>query len=219
MNTSGDSLYTVIAAIVGSLISGIILLLIHHMKVKQEIEKHRQIELFDRKQKVYRSILEEINQLFDFTERLGSDMNWRISRHAYNELILIGSASVITAFNNFVKQWDSASDVKSTELLKSVWIEVRKDLYKEKLLPEQMKIYGPSNKTFKAFEIFAKNASILKTLNLESYDLLSKMNVDEIHAKTGIPKEDLLSLKDMGIREADIEKSYKKFIKNDESSE
>ena len=43
-------IYEIIAAMIGATISGIILLQVHHSKVKQELKIHREKEVFERKQ-------------------------------------------------------------------------------------------------------------------------------------------------------------------------
>jgi len=204
----------IIGISVASTISGIILLYTHHKKVKQELKIHGKKEEFDRKQKVYRTMLRNVSELLDFVQNLGSSVNWRIGREIYNELILIGSPAVIDAHNNLTRTYDKATDAEATAMIKKLWIAVREDLYDETLKDEQVRFFRPSSSTTKAFEIYAKYAEKLKLLGIESYESLAEMNVEDTYSKTGISKGELESLKKCGVKELYLEQEWKKFVED-----
>ena len=209
-------LLQIIIASAGATISGSVLLLIHHFRVKQELEIHRKKDVFERKQKVYRSLLRNVSALMDFTSSLGKNVNWRISREIYNELILTGSNTVIEAHNKFTRESDTSDDKKYTELVKSMWIAVRKDLYEESLSPKDMRFFGGSNKTLKVYETYGKYREKIRPLGIENYESIAQMNVDEIHSQTNIDKTELEFMKKQCLKEVEIEKEWKIFIEKHE---
>jgi len=62
-----------------------------------------------------------------------------------------------------------------------------------------------------ALEIFGKHKDILIQEKLDSFKSLSQMNIDEIHNKVQIPKDDLQKIKDMAIIEYQSIQNLKSF--------
>lgn len=112
----------IIVASAGATISGVILLVIHHSRVKQELEIHKKTDEFERKQKAYRAILNLISRVTDHSYLIGSEINWKIMRHVYNEILLVGSLDVVKASNEFILKLDEVSGKKEHELIKNLWI-------------------------------------------------------------------------------------------------
>ena len=194
-----EGIYQIAAAAIGATISGIILLQIHHSKVKQELDLHRQKDIFDRKQRIYRTILSHVDQIIDYSQYYGVDLNWKISRLTYEELLLIGTEKVIKAFHEFHKEYSKRD--ANPQTLKKLYNAIREDLHEETLSEKEIRVMVPGKKTLKALEILDKHYNILRPLGLENLSKLSQINVEEIHSKTGIIKDDLEKIKDMAIKE------------------
>ena len=203
-------LLQIFLASIGATISGIILLLIHHSKVKQELELHRQKEIFDKKQRVYRIILNNVNQLRDYSLYLGSDMNWKLARLAYDELILIGSEKVIIAYHKFQKEFKKIDS--DDKVVKKLYNAIREDLYETSLPEKEIKMVGPGTKTTNILKILGDHYSKLRPLGLENLHDLSNMDVEEIHSKTSISKDDLKKIKVMAEKENQFDEEIKKFV-------
>jgi hypothetical protein len=207
----------IIIASVGATISGAILLLIHHSRVKQELEIHRKRELFDRKQKTYRLLMRDVFRDLDYVTNLGRPKNWRVTRDVYNELLLIGGKEVIDAYNEYIKKYDQLDDVQGSQMVKNLAIVIRKDLYGEIISSEQVKFMAPSRKSRHAIEIYAKNHEKLSQFGFDTFELFVNMDIEDIHSKTGISREELKELKDQGNLETTLFLEREKMIeKNSE---
>lgn len=202
----------IIAASLGAIITGIVLLHIHHSRVKQEIDLQRKKELFEKKQKAYRSILRQVNSLLDFSAYLGPNPNWRITRDIYNQLILVASRPVLESYFDSIKRMNELDDTKLADALKSLLRTIREDLYGEKIEDDQIKMHNPPTNTMRALEIYGKQPEKLKQLGLESYDSLASMDIAAVNKSTGIPLEELGFLKAISEKEASFIKEFKQFI-------
>jgi hypothetical protein len=205
-------LIPIVAASVGATISGTVLLFIHHNKVKQEIDLQRRKEQFEKKQKLYRAILQQVNSLLDFSAYLGSRTNWRIDREVYNQLILVASIPVVEELNKCIKSLDQDDGEVLTSSLKSLLRAIREDLYGDTLADKDLRIYSPPIITMDSLQLYANNVEKLKKLGLDSYDRLGNMDIDVVHASANIPKDDLKKIKEMGEREARIEREFDQFL-------
>ncbi|MBI5147394.1 MAG: hypothetical protein HZA84_09330 [Thaumarchaeota archaeon] len=190
----------IIIASVSATISGVILLLLHHSRVKQELEIHRKKEIFERKQKMYRKLLNHIEERLDYVFFLGNDLDWREVRLIYNELMLSGAKPVIDAFNNFLKTYNPQNP-KDDEKFKKILVEIRKDLYGDVISVSDVKVVNPGSKILDELEILGNHKEILANEGFENFESLSKMDIDMIHAKTSIDKADLQQIKHVAEKE------------------
>jgi len=207
-----ELLVPIIAASIGAIGSGAVLLHIHHGKVKQEIELQKKKEQFEKKQKLYRAILQQVNSLMDFSAFLGSRTNWRIDREVYNQLILVSSVPVLEELNNCIKSIDQDDDKALTYSLKSLLRSIRQDLYGDIIADKDLKIYNPSKPTMDALQLYGNNREKLEKLGLNTYDALANMDIDTVHTSTEISNNDLKKLKEMGEREASVEREFNRFL-------
>jgi hypothetical protein len=211
IDSISSNIVPIIAAIIttaGSII-GIIITL--SQRVKKEIELKREIELFDRKQKAYRDLIHIIFKYQDHSYFIGSQVNWKIIRHVYNELILIGSKEVLEKTNELFQ--DVSPDSQGTNaLIKELWKVIRKDLYKEDLTFEQMHMITPMQKTVDAKVLVDKYFDQLKSIGIDTPEKASLMDVDKISVQSNISKTELESIKEMVKNELEYEKELKKFL-------
>lgn len=209
-----DFLYEIIVGIFGATISGIILIHLHHRKVKQELEIHRKKDEFDRKQKIYKTILRHISRLIDHSHLLGKEVNWRITRQIYEELLIIGSPKVIETYNNFILNLNEISGKEEEhEKQKELWNVIRKDLYDVGLKNEEMHVISPPSETITKLDIYHNNAKKLKTLGITNLEKVSEMDVKEVSTNLGIEFKELESLKNMAIKEIQFENELKDLMK------
>lgn len=199
----------IITASIGATLSGIILLTIHHRKVKQELDIHRQKDEFDRKQKIYRMVLQHISRLLDQSHLLGSEVNWRITRQIYEELLIVGSPKVIKIYNNFILNLDKIEGKVEHDKLKELWNVIREDLYGTGLAEDEMHVISPSLETISALDIYHNNSAALKALNINNIESISRMDIDDVTIKSNIDKEKLKLLKNMAINELRFEEELR----------
>lgn len=200
----------IIIASIGATISGIILLITHHSKVNQEIEKHRKIENFERKQKAYREILRLISQVLDYQRFLGSPMTWKIVRYAYDEIMIVGSKEVVEKANELLL--NKVDGETANNKIKDLWNLIRKDLYGEELPIEHMHVITPSPETVNALSLYHEHSAALISLGINSLEKASNMDVDIINQHTTIDKEKLYLIKKMAENELQYENDFKKFL-------
>jgi len=205
-----DWMLQIIIASVGATISGIILLLIHHARVKQELEIHRQLELFDRKQDLYRKILDQINQMMDYSYFLGQDMNWKISRKIYDELLLIGSEDVIDYFHEFHKEM-SKIDKKIDEHLYNIRNAIRKDLYSKELKRKSSRVTQMGKKSQRVLEKYENELKTLQDNGYDNFEKLSKIDIKKLHDEYKIPEESLKDIKEMAMAQNSIDEEFSKY--------
>lgn len=164
-----ESLITAISSNIVAVITAIIIaagsiigiIITQYLRVKKEIELRREIEVFDRKQDLYRKILDQINQLMDYSYYLGRDMNWKISRKIYDELLLIGSEEVIEYFPELHKEM-SNKDSTIEEHLYNVRNAIRKDLYFKELKRKFSRVTTLGNKSKRILEKYEKDLKKLQ---------------------------------------------------------
>lgn len=210
ITTLSSNIVPVIAAIITAAGSIISVIYVHSSKVKQELALRREIELFDRKQKAYRTVLHLVSRMTDHSYLIGSEVNWKIIRHVYNEILLVGSSDVIKAANELL-QADNKSSEKENELIKNFWNTIRTDLYKQSLSLNEMHVISPSQETIDALNIYHEHLSDFWDGNITTIKDLSEMNVEEIQRLTGIDLENLTKIKNTAIRELQYEKELKEF--------
>lgn len=108
-----ESLVTIWAP---ALISGFVLLWIHHSKLRQEIEVNMRMEQLERRRSVYKELLAFLNQVYDYTAMLSDEpLNWRIFRELHDELQVIGSSEVIRKFNDLFMKFGSEKPSSESE--------------------------------------------------------------------------------------------------------
>ena len=199
-------------ASVGATISGFILLLTHHWKVKQEINIHRGIENFNRRQNAYREILQLISKMTDHSHFLGKPVNWRIIRHAYDEIMVVGSKDVVKLANEIIVKSDKLEGKKLHGAIKQLWNVIRSDLYGESLPLEEMHIITPSPDTISALNTYHKYANELKAFGINNIEDASEMDVIKIKDKIEIKEGALSEIKEMAKKELSFEEEFRKFV-------
>lgn len=205
-------LWQIFLASVGVTISGIIILLTHHWKVKQEINIHRGIENFNRKQNAYREILQLISKMVDHSHFLGKPVNWRIIRHAYDEIMLVGSKDVVKLANEFIVKSDELEGKKLHDAIKQLWNVIRSDLYGESLPLDEMHIISPSPDTISALNTYHKYANELKAFGINNIEDASEMDIFKIKDKIEIKSGVLSEIKEMAKKELSFEEEFRKFV-------
>jgi len=207
----------IVVASIGATISGVILLLVHHFRVKQELTIHRNKELFDRKQKMYHHVIKYFLQSLSTKDNFGAHSNWRIDSQIYNNLLLIGKESTIIALNRYLEQAGTGiSEIELSNLFKKVLIEIRKDLYDdEKLTPNEIKFFSLTSESEKAVKIIKTNIEKLKEHDLTTFWDIAEMDVEKVKEQTGIDGETLDFLKKISKKEKDIEKEFKEFLEKE----
>lgn len=214
--TESNLIITIISAlgIVGaSFVSGFFLLRSHHSKVRQEIKIHRENELFDRKQKAYRELLKVLSRSEDYSNFLGTPINWKIIRYFYDEIMLIGSKEVIEKTNELLSD-ESPNTKNSDKIMKQLWYAIRKDLYDEKISIDNMKMIRPSPKTIRALALHNVVYFKLKSLGIDTIAKTREMDVDDINKKSQIDKSDLNLIKEMAKEELENENELKRFLED-----
>lgn len=210
ITTLSLNIIPVIAAIITTTGSIISVIYIHNSKVKQELTLRREIELFDRKQKAYRTVLHLISRMTDHSYLIGSEVNWKIIRHVYNEILLVGSSDVVKAAN-YLLQSNNKSSEKENELIKNLWNTIRTDLYKQNLSLNEMHVISPSQETIDVLNIYNEHLSDFVDRNITTINDLAEINVGETQRLTGMDIGDLTRIKGMAIRELQYEKELKEF--------
>lgn len=210
-----DWLLQIIIASVGATISGVILLITHHSKVKQELEIHRKKEVFERKQRMYRNLVDQFLAFLDLKHNPTHDRgNWRIGNYLYTELVLIGGKSVIQAFNNHLKSKlkGTDNDIEHTNKIKDVLIAIRKDLYDEELDYDEINFIQPTQETHTALSIIEENYPAFESYNLTTLQEISDMDIEKIHSETKIPIEKLSFLKNTALQERKIQDEFEIYL-------
>jgi hypothetical protein len=202
----------IIAASIAATISGSILLLIHHSKVKQELEIQRKKEQFEKKQLAYRSIIREVNALWDFSATLGRTTNWRINREIYQGFLIVASKPVIIAYNTLMRNFDTPDNQQLTKLLKDMVIAMRHDLYDDALTPDQIRFIEMPKGTIAALEKYGSHREKLEQLGIKNLDDLAMMKVEEVYQKTGISIPDLKQLHEVGMKESRLLKEVDDYL-------
>ena len=201
----------IIAAIITAAGSIIGIIFAQHSKVKQEIALRRKIELFDRKQKAYRDILKILAKVNDHSYLIGSEVNWKIIRYVYDEVILIGSKEVVEKTNELLL--DTSPDSRGTdEKIKKLWNAIRRDLHIGELSLDQMHMIRPSPDTVTALALYDKHSDTLKSLGLKTPKQISEMDIDAINTKSKIDKSHLETIKSMVIKELEYERDLQRFL-------
>jgi len=212
-----DWLLQIIIASVGATISGFFLLIIHHSKVKEELEIHRKKEVFDRKQKMYRDFynyfLERLNLESNAIHDRG---NWRIGDYFYTELLLIGGENVIHAVNKHLnaKLAGNVNNTEESNNIKDILIEIRKDLYGENLDKSDINFIQSTQDTNDALEIIENNYDILKKYDFTTLQSITKMDVEQMVKTTQISEEKLNFLKNVALKEKKIYDEFRQFLDN-----
>lgn len=207
-----DWVLQIIIASVGATISGIILLLIHHRRVKQEIEIHRENELFDRKQESYRWLMKDVFDDMDYANYLGNEPNWKIGRHIYNELLLIGSQSVINAYDDYLTNYNKVKEPEKSELIKKILTEIRKDLYPKELGAKKIRFIVPPPDTAEILKLIGKHRTKLEEARLFIFKNLSTMDIDDAFQKTNIDKQDLEKMKKIAQLSMDVDNKFEEVL-------
>lgn len=205
-------IYEIIAAVLGATISGILLLLTHHKKVNQEIEKHRKIDNFEKRKKAYRKILEMLSKLLDHSHLLGKPVNWKITRYAYNEILLVGSKEVVEKTNELMLSIGESDSSVTDAKVKNLWNAIRNDLHGEELSPEQMHMIRPSTETLAALSLYHNYSNQLKSAGINSLEKARDMDLSAIHAATQIDTNELLDIKEMAKNELMYDDELNKFL-------
>lgn len=208
-------LLQIIIASVGATISGIVLLLTHHSRVKQELEIHRKKDVFERKQRMYRNLVDEFIKFLDLRFNPQHDRgNWRIGNYLYMELMLIGGEPVIHALNQHLKAKlvDSDDDTEHTNKIKDILVAIRKDLYDEKLNHNEINFIQPTQETHTALSLVEENYPVFESYNLTTLQEISDMDIEKIHSETKIPTEKLSFLKKTALRERKIQEDFEAYM-------
>lgn len=206
-----DAVVAVVGAISAAVISGWVLLRIHHSKVKDELAIRAGGEQLQRKQAAYAEIWAAVNDALDYSQSLLDEINWRKVRAIQTSFLLAGSPRVVQIFNDIMgligKEPTSEEDLKRqdleiTKLTKELWNTMRKDLYDAgPLPPEAIRFFGAGKRTLRALEIWGKNRALLERKGIHSLEELSKMDARRVSEDTGIPFEQLVEVKSMADRE------------------
>lgn len=209
-----SNIVPVIAAIITAAGSIIGIIVTQHLRVKKEIELRRKIELFDRKQKAYRKILKILSKMEDHITFLGTPVNWKILRYAYNEIILVGSKEVVDKTNELLHD-DSPDSSKSDIKIANLWNAIRKDLYGEELSVSDIHMIGPSPTDLKALSLHDKHFDKLKSVGIDTLEKTSGMDIDSICNKTQINTDELNSIKKMAKNQLDFDDELKRFVEDE----
>ena len=208
--------YEIGSATIGAIITGYVLLRIHHSKIRQELEIHRNRDIFERKQKMYRSFVSILMSKMDLNRNPNRDFaNWRIGDYLYSELLFIGSESVIKAFNKYLTHIKSSDDITATNLTKDVWIAIIKDLHDKTISRDEINFIDPTGAD-NALQIINKYYEILKKHNLTNFKSFVDVDADQLCAKTGIAKKELEVVKKTAQQELEIESEFKQFLENND---
>ena len=208
--TIPDWALQIVIGSIGATISGIILLITHHSKVNQEIEKHRKIENFERKQKAYREILKLISKVLDYSHFLGTPVNWKIVRYAYDEIMIVGSKEVVEKTNELLLKEVSAETTNAK--IKDLWNAIRKDLYGEELPIDHMHVISPSSETVNALSTYHECSAKLGACGINSLKDASIMDVTVVSSQTQIDEKKLDLIKRMAINEIEYDDELKRFL-------
>lgn len=210
-------IYEIIAAIMGVTISGWFLLRSHHNKIKEELEIHREKEVFNRKQIMYRTLVNYFLELLDLKSNTKHERgNWRIGNYLYTELLLIGGKPVITAFTIHLKAKlaGTDNDIEHSNKIKDILVGIREDLYHHKLDRDEINFIQPTQETYDALEIIEESYSDFEKFGLTTLEKASKMNVEQIANETSIPKEKLEFLKKIALTEKKIYDEFTDYLNN-----
>jgi len=201
----------------GATISGSILLLIHHFRVKQELKIHREKEVFERKQIMYRNLVNYFLKLLDLKSNPTHDKgNWRIGNYLYTELLLVGGKSVIDAFTIHLKAKlaERDNDVEHTNKIKDILIGIRNDLYHHKLNRDDINFIQPTSEANEALKIIEDNYSDFEKFDSTTLEKASKINVEQMVRETSIPKNKLEFLKKTALHEMKIYDEFSRYLTN-----
>lgn len=209
--TLSSNIVPVIVAIITTAGSIIGVIYAQYSKIKQEMKLRREVELFDRKQKAYRAIMNLISKLSDHSYLIGSEVNWKITRNVYNEIMLVGSPEVVKITNTMLIESHDLPSEKEHDLIKRLWDAIRNDLYKQSIPLNEMHVITPSQETVDALKIYHDHASELWEMNITTIKQLSEMNIEEARRLTNMNIDDLTKIKDMAIRELKYEKELEEF--------
>jgi hypothetical protein len=169
------------------------------------------MERFERKTGVYRKLMQAIYRLVDFSMFFGEEMNWRITRQLYGELVLVGSPDVIVSFNNFAKEWDPRKP-EMDRLYFDVFYSIHQDLYHEALPPGSIKIINPPKPVIDFLEQQSKWTAQILAQGIKDWKELSKVDERSLSTKIGIPGDILTRLKAIASDEVRREEERKKFF-------
>lgn len=206
----------IIVTIVGASISAFVLLMIHHRKVKQEIKIHGNIDNFNERKKAYHDLLQLVSKMSDHSHTLEKPVNWKIIRHIYNEIMLIGSKEVVDVANKFFIDSDTFVGEKEHEAIKRLWNAIRKDLYDETIPLDQMHIINPSPETVTALNLLNTHLNDLKPFGITTLKDAANMNLDDLVNRNALDgnKDNLEAIKKMAIKEIEISDDFEQFLKD-----
>ena len=199
----------------GATISGSVLLLIHHFRVKQELEIHREKEVFERKQIMYRNLINYFLELLDLkSNSMHEKGNWRIGNYLYTELFLIGGKSVITTFTKYLKAKlaGTGDNMEHTNNIKDILIGMREDLYHHKLDRDDINFIQPTQETNVALDIIEKYYSDFEQFDLTTLEKASKMDIEQMVNDAKIPKDKLELLKKIALNEKKIYDEFTDYL-------
>ncbi|MEW6044206.1 MAG: hypothetical protein AB1608_08075 [Thermoproteota archaeon] len=209
----GSNIIPVVVAIITAMGSIIGIIITQYLKTKQEIKLKRENDLFDRKQKAYRDILKTFSKMHDHSYFIGSQVNWKIMRYVYNEILLIGSKNVVTITNDLLT--DESPDSRGTnEKMKKLYAAIREDLYGEQIPVGEIHITTPSTETVRILALYNSCSEKLKAVGIDTPEKASEMNEFDIAKQTGIDVNILNSIKNMTKKEFGYENDLKNFLEN-----
>lgn len=212
-----SNIVPVIVAIITAASSIIGIIFAQYLKVRQEIILRRDIELFDRKQKAYRDTLKIISKMKDHSYFLGAQVNWKILRYVYDEIMLIGSKEVVEKTNELLD--DESSDSRGTDIKrKNLWNAIRKDLYGKKIPSKDMHMIRPSTETLAALSLYGEHSKELKSSGIDTLEKANNMDIDVVNKQTKIDKTNLNLIKDMAKKELEYEDELKRFLDDENVS-
>lgn len=190
---------------VASLLSVLVAIWVHHRKVRQEIDIRIRAERFESKRRSYAKIIEVLWQIIDYTTMLGPELNSYLIRRIYTELLVVGSTQVIRQFNDFMTGYDKAQTLpQKSELIRAFLVAVRRDLYGERLDPDQVRFVQPGTRSLDSFKIYDRHKPALEGCGLSNIQSLAEMDVDDVGTRTSIAIGELRSLREAAVRERQL---------------
>jgi hypothetical protein len=203
-----------------AIISGYVLLRIHHSKVKDELTIRAGAEQLRLKQLAYEQAWEQMNAMFDYTQGFIDSTNWRLTRAAQTGLLLAGSQQVIELYFKIQRIMERGAetaeemaerDKQLTGMLKDLWNVMRKDLYDaQPLAHENIRFYGPGRKTRIGLLALAKHRAALEGQGLTALKDFAEMDIEVLLKQLGAPRNELEQIKSMAARELELMRELKK---------
>jgi hypothetical protein len=174
---------------VPAVLSGSVLLWIHYGRVKQELRIKAKSEQFERRRSVYAKVLTTVDHFYDHLTMVTDDVpNWRITRSMHDELELVGSKEVITAFRKVYERLAAKANPEDvSKAIKDLRNAIRQDLFEEKPLKHvEMTFIEPGQKTMEALKIFSQNEVKLFENGVRSLKDMAQMDTVKVGKQTGI---------------------------------